>query len=72
MDKYTKKLSEQLVSLKENVAKYHKGEFTGWAVSHRFRVLMAQAQWPHSGRNDFLYDKEFTTCGGYEVDVWEL
>ena len=33
LDKYTKKLSEQLVSLKENVAKYHKGEFTGWAGS---------------------------------------
>lgn len=38
LDKYTK-LSEQFVSLKENVAKYHKGEFTGWAVSHRFRSL---------------------------------
>ena len=39
LNKYTKKLSEQLAFLKENVAKYHKGEFTGWAVSHRFRSL---------------------------------
>lgn len=29
LNKYTKKLSEQLATLKENVAKYHKGEFTG-------------------------------------------
>ena len=39
LDKYTKKLSGEIASLKENVAKYHKGEFTGWAVSHRFRSL---------------------------------
>lgn len=39
LGKYTEKLSEQIASLKENVAKYHKGEFTGWAVGHRFRSL---------------------------------
>ncbi len=34
LDKYTKKLSGQIASLKENVAKYHKGEYTGWVVSY--------------------------------------
>ena len=39
LDKYAKKLLGEVASLKENVGKYHKGEFTGWAVSHRFRSL---------------------------------
>lgn len=67
MDKYTKKLSEQLVSLKENVAKYHKGEFTGWVVSHRFRSLNGEGSKTIPGEMIFFCDKVFTTCGGYEV-----
>mgnify|MGYP001512705410 CR=1 FL=1 len=71
LDKYTKKLSEQLVSLKENVAKYHKGEFTGWAVSHRFRSLNGAGSMTIPGEMIFFCDKEFRTCGGYEVDKFE-
>lgn len=67
LDKYTKKLSKQLVSLKENVAKYHKGEFTGWAVRHRFRSREGLI----CGEMIFFCDKEFTTCSGYEVDKFE-
>ncbi len=71
LDKYTKKLSEQLVSLKEYVAKYHKGEFTGWAVSHRFRSLNGAGSMTIPGEMIFFCDKEFTTCGGYEIDKFE-
>ena len=71
LDKYTKKLSGQLVSLKENVAKYYKGEFTGWAVSHRFRSLNGAGSMTIPGEMIFFCDKEFTTCNGYEVDKFE-
>lgn len=71
LEKYTKKLSEQLASLKENVAKYHKGEFTGWAVSHRFRSLNGAGTMTIPGEMIFFCDKEFTTCGGYDVDKLE-
>ena len=71
LEKYTKKLSEQLVSLKENVAKYHKGEFTGWAVSHRFRCLNGTGTITIPGEMIFFCDEEFTTCDGYEVDKFE-
>ena len=71
LDKYTKKLSEQLASLKEYVAKYHKGEFTGWAVSHRFRSLNGAGSMTVPGEMIFFCDKEFTTCGGYEANKFE-
>lgn len=71
LEKYTKKLSGQLTSLKENVSKYHKGEFTGWAVSHRFRSLNGAGSMTIPGEMIFFCDKEFTTCGGYEVDKFE-
>ena len=71
LNKYTKKLSEQLASLKENVAKYHKGEFTGWAVSHRFRSLNGAGSMTIPGEMIFFCDEEFTTCGGYETDKFE-
>lgn len=71
LDKYTKKLSGQLASLKENVAKYHKGEFTGWAVSHRFRSLNGAGSMTIPGEMIFFCDKEFTTCSGYEVNRFE-
>lgn len=71
LGKYTKKLSEQLTSLKENVAKYHKGEFTGWAVSHRFRSLNGAGSMTIPGEMIFFCDEEFTTCSGYEVDKFE-
>ncbi len=71
LDKYTKKLSEQLASLKENVAKYHKGEFTGWVVNHRFRSLNGAGSMTIPGEMIFFCDKEFTTCGGYEMDKLE-
>lgn len=71
LDKYTKKLSGQLASLKENVAKYHKGEFTGWAVSHRFRSLNGAGSMTIPGEMIFFCDEEFTTCSGYEVNRFE-
>ena len=71
LNKYTKKLSEQLAFLKENVAKYHKGEFTGWAVSHRFRSLNGAGSMTIPGEMIFFCDEEFTTCGGYETDKFE-
>ena len=71
LDKYIKKLSEQLASLKENVAKYHKGKFTGWAVSHRFRSLNGAGSMTIPGEMIFFCNEEFTTCVGYEVDKFE-
>lgn len=71
LNKYTKKLSEQLAFLKENVVKYHKGEFTGWAVSHRFRSLNGAGSMTIPGEMIFFCDEEFTTCGGYETDKFE-
>lgn len=65
LDRYTKKLSGKLASLKENVAKYHKGEFTGWAVSHRYRYGTDSMTIP--GAVIFFCDKEFTTCVGYQA-----
>ena len=71
LDKYTKKLSEQLASLKENVAKYHKGEFTGWAVSHRYRSLNDAGSMTIPCEMIFFCDEEFTTCVGYDADKFE-
>ena len=71
LDKYTRKLSEQIASLKENVAKYRKEEFTGWAVSHRFKSLNGAGTMTIPGEMIFFCNKEFTTCGGYEVDKFE-
>lgn len=68
LDKYTRKLSEQLVSLKENVAACQKGEFTGWVVSHRFRSLNGAGSMTIPGEMIFFCDEEFTTCRTYEVD----
>ena len=71
LDKYTKKLSGEIASLKENVAKYHKGEFTGWAVSHRFRSLNGAGSMTVPGEMIFFCDKEFTNCVCYEVSKFE-
>lgn len=71
LNKYTKKLSEQLATLKENVAKYHKGEFTGWAVSHRFRSLNGAGSMTIPEEMIFFCDKDFTTCVGYKADKLE-
>lgn len=71
LDKYTKKLSGEVASLKENVAKYHKGEFTGWAVSHRFRSLNGAGSMTIPGEMIFFCNKEFTNCVGYEVSKFE-
>ena len=71
LDKYTKKLSGQFASLKENVAKYHKGEFAGWAVSHRFRSLNGVGSMPLLGEMIFFCDEEFAVCVGYEADKFE-
>lgn len=71
LDKYTQKLSGEIASLKENVAKYHKGEFTGWAVSHRFRSLNGAGSMTVPGEMIFFCDKEFTNCVGYEVSKFE-
>ena len=71
LDKYTKKLSEQIALLKGNVAKYHKGEFTGWVVDHRFRSKNGVGTMNVSGEMIFFCDKEFSTCEGYETDKME-
>ncbi len=71
LDKYTKKPSGQLASLKENVAKYHKGEFNGWAVSHRFRMLDGPGAIDIPGEMIFFCDEEFTNCIGYEIYKFE-
>lgn len=71
LDKYTKKLLGQFASLKEYVAKYHKGEFTGWAVTHRFRSLNGAGTMTIPGEMIFFCDKEFTTCSGCEADKFE-
>lgn len=65
LGKYTEKLSEQIASLKENVAKYYKGEFTGWAVIHRFRCLNGTGSKILPGEMIFFCDKKFTTCNIY-------
>ena len=71
LEKYKKKLSEQLASLKENVVKYHKDEFTGWVVTHRFKSLNGVGSMSIMGEMIFFCDKEFTTCEGYEIDKIE-
>ena len=71
LDKYAKKLLGKVASLKENVAKYHKGEFTGWAVSHRFRSLNGAGSMTIPGEIIFFCDKEFTNGVGYEVGKFE-
>ncbi len=71
LDKYTKKLSEQFAFLKGNVAAYRKGEFTGWAVSHRFRSLNGEGSMTVFEEMIFFFDEEFTTCSGYEIDKFE-
>lgn len=71
MDKYTKKLAGKLASLKENAAKYHKGEFTGWVVSHRFRSLNGAGSMSIPGEMIFFCDEKFRICGGYETDKLE-
>ena len=71
LDKYIKKLSEQIASLKENIDKYYKGVFTGWIVSHRFRSLNGAGSMTIPGEVIFFCDKEFTTCSGYDVDKFE-
>ncbi len=71
LNKYSKKLSGELASLKENITKYHNGEFTGWAVSHRFKSLNAIGSITIPGEMIFFCDKEFTTCFGYEVSKIE-
>lgn len=71
LGKYVKKLLGEVASLKENVAKYHKGEFTGWAVSHRFRSLNGAGSMTIPGEMVFFCDKEFTNCVGYEAGKLE-
>jgi len=72
LDKYTKKLSEQLAFLKENVAKFHKGEFTGWTVCHKLRSLNGAGSMTIPGEMIFFCDEEFTTCCCYyEIDKLE-
>ena len=71
LDKSIKKLSAQLASLKENVAKYHKGEFTGWAVTHRFRSLSGLGSVSIPQEMIFFCDEKFTSCSGYEFGKFE-
>ncbi len=71
LDKYTKKLSGQIASLKENVAKYHKGEYTGWVVSHIFRSLNGEGSKTIPREMIFFCDEAFTTCNGYKIEEFE-
>lgn len=65
--KYSKKLSEKVQLLKEEVAKYHKGEFTGWAVTHRYRSLNGSGLVAVIEEMIFFCNEEFTNCIGYET-----
>ena len=71
LNRYTKKLTKEFASLKENVAKYHKGEFTGWVVSHRFRSLNGVGSMNIPGEMIFFCDEDFITCVGYATDTLE-
>ena len=71
LDKYTKKLSGHLASLKEYIAKYHKGEFTGWVVSHRFSSLNGAGSMTLPGEMIFFCDEGFAACYGYETSKLE-
>lgn len=71
LDKYTKRLAGQIASLKEYVSKFHKGIFSGWAVSHRFRSLNGAGSMTIPEEMIFFCDKDFTTCSGYEADTIE-
>lgn len=71
LNKYTEKLSELMASLKENVAKYHKGEFTGWAVSHSFKSLSGDGSMTVFEERVFFCDEKFTTCSSYKIDEFE-
>ena len=70
-EKYAKKLLGEVASSKAKVAKYHKGKFTGWAVSHRFRSLNGAGSMTIPGEIIFFCDKEFANGVGYEVGKFE-
>ena len=67
LDKYNRKLSEQIASLKKNVSKYHKGEFVGWVIFHRFKSLDGAGTNTVPGEMIFFSDEEFTNCTGFEA-----
>ena len=67
LEKCAQKLTERIASLKEKVAKYYKGEFTGWAVKHRFRCLDGSGSVTMPGDMIFFCDEEFSDGMGYEV-----
>ena len=71
LEKYIKKLNDQFVCLKDNIAKHRKGEFTGWLAFHRFSSLNGPGTTSIPGEMIFFCDKEFTSCIGYEVEKLE-
>lgn len=71
LDNYTKKLSALLAALKGNVAKFHKGEFSGWLVYHSFRSLNGEGSMTVPGEIVFFCDEEFTNCVGCEIGKFE-
>lgn len=71
MEKHSKKLLEHLASLKDNVTKFKKGEFTGWIVAHKFKSLNGIGSMSVPNEMIFFCNKEFTTCCGYKVNKIE-
>lgn len=66
LDKYSKKLTEHLICLKENVTKCNKKIFSGWIVRHRFRSHIGIGTITIPEEMVFLCDKEFSNCLVYE------
>lgn len=63
LELYSKKLSEQLESLKCNVAISCKDKFTGWIVIHKYNALNKYGLTPIIPNQDiFFCDEEFTSC----------
>lgn len=71
LEKYNKRLADKIIDLKDCAKKYHKGEFTGWAVLHRFNCLNGTGTMNIPGEIIFFCDEEFKTCEGCEIDKFE-
>ena len=57
------RLNEELLSLKDEVKEYHKGEFTGWIVRHRYNALNEYGLTPIMPCEEiFFCNEDFTSC----------
>ena len=71
LSKINKKVQEYIAELKDNVEKFHKNEFTGWIVFHRYRGLNGAGTMTIPSDMVFFFDIDFQSCHGYEYEKFE-